>query len=84
MQFNVGVPTLNTSQDIRGKVAAIRGELPAKSTSRSSCASSPASTPIVSVAVNAPTLTPRAVSDIADKLVKRRLEKCRAWARSTS
>ena len=28
----------------------------------------------MSVAVNAPTLTPRAVSEIADKLVKRRLE----------
>ena len=28
VQFNIGVPTLNASQDIRGKVAAIRGELP--------------------------------------------------------
>ena len=74
VQFNVGVPTLNASQDIRGKVAAIRGELPREIDEPIILRIDPASTPIVSVAVNAPTLTPRAVSDIADKLVKRRLE----------
>jgi hydrophobic/amphiphilic exporter-1 (mainly G- bacteria), HAE1 family len=74
VQFNIGVPTLNASQDIRGKVAAIRGELPREIDEPIIQRIDPASTPIVSVAVNAPTLTPRAVSDIADKLVKRRLE----------
>jgi hydrophobic/amphiphilic exporter-1 (mainly G- bacteria), HAE1 family len=74
VQFNVGVPTLNASQDIRGKVAAIRGELPRAIDEPIILRIDPASTPIVSVAVNAPTLRPRAVSDIADKLVKRRLE----------
>jgi HAE1 family hydrophobic/amphiphilic exporter-1 len=74
VQFNIGVPTLNASQDIRGKVAAIRGELPREIYEPIILRIDPASTPIVSVAVNAPTLTPRAVSDIADKLVKRRLE----------
>ena len=74
VEFNIGVPTLNASQDIRGKVAAIRGELPAEIDEPIILRIDPASTPIVSVAVNAPTLTPRAVSDIADKLVKRRLE----------
>ena len=74
VQFNIGVPTLNASQDIRGKVAAIRGELPREIDEPIILRIDPASTPIVSVAVNAPTLTPRAVSDIADKLVKRRLE----------
>jgi HAE1 family hydrophobic/amphiphilic exporter-1 len=74
VQFNVGVPTLNASQDIRGKVAAIRGELPREIDEPIILRIDPASTPIVSVAVNAPTLTPRAVSDIADKIVKRRLE----------
>ena len=74
VQFIVGVPTLNASQDIRGKVAAIRGELPREIDEPIILRIDPASTPIVSVAVNAPTLTPRAVSDIADKLVKRRLE----------
>ena len=74
VQFNIGVPTLNASQDIRGKVAAIRGELPREIDEPIILRIDPASTPIVSVAINAPTLTPRAVSDIADKLVKRRLE----------
>ena len=74
VQFNVGVPTLNASQDIRGKVAAIRGELPREIDEPIILRIDPASTPIVSVAVNAPAMTPRAVSDIADKIVKRRLE----------
>ena len=74
VQFNIGVPTLNASQDIRGKVAAIRGELPRDIDEPIIQRIDPAATPIVSVAINAPALTPRAVSDIADKLVKRRLE----------
>jgi HAE1 family hydrophobic/amphiphilic exporter-1 len=74
VMFNIGVPTLNASQDIRGKVAAIRGELPREIDEPIILRIDPAATPIVSVAVNAPALTPRAVSDIADKLVKRRLE----------
>src|SRR6185436_19729825 len=74
VNFNIGVPTLNASQDIRGKVAAIRGNLPREIDEPIIQRIDPASTPIVSVAVDAPALTPRAVSDIADKLVKRRLE----------
>ncbi len=74
VQFNIGVPTLNASQDIRGKVAAIRGELPRDIDEPIIQRIDPGAAPIVSVAVNAPALTPRAVTDIADKLVKRRLE----------
>ena len=74
VNFNIGVPTLNASQDIRGKVAAIRGELPREIDEPVILRIDPAAMPIVSVAVDAPALTPRAVSDIADKLVKRRLE----------
>jgi HAE1 family hydrophobic/amphiphilic exporter-1 len=74
VMFNIGVPTLNASQDIRGKVAAIRGELPREIDEPIIQRIDPAATPIVSVAIDAPALTPRAVSDIADKLVKRRLE----------
>jgi HAE1 family hydrophobic/amphiphilic exporter-1 len=74
VQFNIGVPTLNASQDIRGKVAAVRGELPTEIEEPIVQRIDPTATPIVSVAVNAPALTSRAVSDIADKLVKRRLE----------
>ena len=46
----------------------------ARSRSRSSSASTPGAIPIVSVAVNAPGLSPQAATDLADKLVKRRLE----------
>ncbi len=74
VNFNIGVPTLNASQDIRGKVAAIRGELPREIDEPVILRIDPAAMPIVSVAIDAPTLTPRAISDIADKLVKRRLE----------
>ena len=74
VQFNIGVPTLNASQDIRGKVAAIRGELPREIDEPVIQRIDPSAAPIVSVAVDAPSLTPRAVSDIADKLIKRRLE----------
>src|SRR5918994_1874443 len=48
VQFNVGVPTLNASQDIRGKVAAIRGELPREIDEPIILRIDPASTPIVS------------------------------------
>src|SRR5215210_1154011 len=74
VNFNIGVPTLNASQDIRGKVAAIRGELPREVEEPIVLRIDPAAMPIVSVAIDAPALTPRAVSDIADKIVKRRLE----------
>ena len=74
VNFNIGVPTLNASQDIRGKVAAIRGELPRDIDEPVILRIDPAAMPIVSVAVDAPSLTARAVSDIADKLIKRRLE----------
>jgi hydrophobic/amphiphilic exporter-1 (mainly G- bacteria), HAE1 family len=74
VQFNIGVPTLNASQDIRGKVAAIRGDLPREIDEPIIQRIDPSAAPIVSVAIDAPTLTPRAVSDIADKLIKRRLE----------
>ncbi|MCM3879001.1 MAG: efflux RND transporter permease subunit [Vicinamibacterales bacterium] len=74
VNFNIGVPTLNASQDIRGKVAAIRGELPREIDEPIILRIDPAAMPIVSVAIDAPALTPRAVSDIADKIIKRRLE----------
>jgi hydrophobic/amphiphilic exporter-1 (mainly G- bacteria), HAE1 family len=74
VQFNIGVPTLNASQDIRGKVAAIRGQLPREIDEPIIQRIDPSASPIVSVAIDAPALTARAVSDIADKLVKRRLE----------
>ena len=74
VSFNIGVPTLNASQDIRGKVAAIRGALPREIDEPIIQRIDPSASPIVSVAIDAPALSPRAVSDMADKIVKRRLE----------
>ncbi|MBI2220311.1 MAG: efflux RND transporter permease subunit [Acidobacteria bacterium] len=74
VQFNIGVPTLSASQDIRGKVAAIRGDLPRDIDEPIIQRLDPAATPIVSVAIDAPALTARAITDIADKVIKRRLE----------
>lgn len=74
VNFNIGVPTLNASQDVRGKVSAMRGDLPREIDEPIIQRMDPSAMPIVSVAIDAPALTPRAVSDIADKLVKRRLE----------
>ena len=74
VNFNIGVPTLNASQDIRGKVSAIRGNLPREIDEPIIQRMDPSAAPIVSVAIDAPALTPRAVSDLADKVVKRRLE----------
>jgi HAE1 family hydrophobic/amphiphilic exporter-1 len=72
--FDLAVSTQVASQDIRGKVAGIRGELPRDIEEPIVQRIDPQSIPIVSVAVNAPGLSPAAATDLADKLVKRRLE----------
>ena len=71
---SVGVSTQIASQDIRGKVAAIRGELPREIEEPIVQRIDSGALPIVSVGVDAPGLTPQAATDIADKLVKKRLE----------
>jgi hydrophobic/amphiphilic exporter-1 (mainly G- bacteria), HAE1 family len=72
--FHLEVSTQVAAQDIRGKVAGIRGELPREIEEPIVQRIDPGALPIVSVAVNAPGLTPQAATDLADKLVKRRLE----------
>jgi HAE1 family hydrophobic/amphiphilic exporter-1 len=72
--FDIEVSTQVASQDIRGKVAAIRGELPRDIEEPIVQRIDPQAIPIVSVSVNAPGLSPAAATDLADKLVKRRLE----------
>ena len=72
--FNLEVSTQVASQDIRGKVAGIRGDLPREIDEPIVQRIDPGALPIVSVAVNAPGLTPQAATDLADKVVKRRLE----------
>jgi len=72
--FNLEVSTQVASQDIRGKVAGIRGDLPREIEEPIVQRIDPGAMPIVSVAVNAPGLAPAAATDLADKVVKRRLE----------
>ncbi len=72
--FRVGVSSQVASQDIRGKVAAIRGELPLEIEEPIVQRLDANALPVVSVAVNAPGLEPQAATEIADKLVKKRLE----------
>ena len=72
--FYLEVPTQVASQDIRGKVASIRGQLPREIEEPIVQRIDPAAIPIVSVTVNAPNLSPQAASDVAEKVVKRRLE----------
>jgi HAE1 family hydrophobic/amphiphilic exporter-1 len=72
--FRVEVETQVASQDIRGKVAAIRGNLPREIEEPIVQRIDPNALPIVSVAVEAPGLSPQAATVLADKTVKKRLE----------
>ena len=72
--FRVGVSTQVASQDIRGKVAAIRGLLPVEIEEPVVQRLDANALPVVSISVNAPGLSPQAATQIADKLVKKRLE----------
>ncbi len=72
--FHIGNSTQVAAQDIRGKVAAIRGQLPREIEEPIVQRIDPAAMPVISVAVDAPGLSPQAATDLAEKLVKRRLE----------
>ena len=74
VQFRVEVSTQVASQDIRGKVATIRGQLPREIEEPIVQRLDANALPIVSVAVNAPGLSPQAATQIADKTIKKRLE----------
>jgi hydrophobic/amphiphilic exporter-1 (mainly G- bacteria), HAE1 family len=72
--FHLEVSTHAASQDVRGKVAAIRGELPLEIEEPVVQRIDFNALPVMSLAVSAPGLTPQAATDLADKVVKRRLE----------
>jgi hydrophobic/amphiphilic exporter-1 (mainly G- bacteria), HAE1 family len=72
--FRLEVSTQVASQDIRGKVAAIRGDLPREIEEPIVQRLDPNALPVVSIAVNAPGLTPQAATNLADKVIKRRFE----------
>ncbi len=72
--FHLEIPTQVASQDIRGKVASIRGELPREIEEPIVQRIDPGEMPVISVSVNAPGLAPQAATQLADKVIKRRLE----------
>ncbi len=74
IMFHVETSTQVASQDIRGKVAAIRGELPREIEEPIVQRIDPNALPIISVAVDAPGLSPQAATQLADKTIKKRLE----------
>jgi HAE1 family hydrophobic/amphiphilic exporter-1 len=72
--FRVGVSSQVASQDVRGKVASIRGLLPTQIEEPVVQRLDANALPIVSVSIEAPGLSPQAATEIADKRVKKRLE----------
>src|SRR5512139_3198245 len=77
IEFQLEVSAVDASQDVRGKIAAIRGELPREIEEPVVTRIDFGMLPILSVGVNAPGLTPQAATDFADKIVKRRIENVR-------
>ncbi len=77
VEFELEVSVLDASQDVRGKIAAIRGELPLEIEEPIVQRIDFAMLPVLSVGVNAPGLTPQAATEFADKVVKRRIQNVR-------
>ncbi len=75
--FRLEVPTAIASQDVRAKVAGIRGDLPREIQEPVIQRFDVGAQPVISVAVNAAGLSPQAATELADKTVKRRLETVR-------
>ena len=83
VQFRVGVSTQVASQDIRGKVAAIRGLLPREIEEPVVQRLDANALPIVSVSVNAPGSPPRPRPRSRTRSSRSGWRRWRAWARST-
>ena len=77
VEFQLEVSAINASQDVRGKIAAIRGELPREIEEPIVQRIDFGLMPILSVGVDAPGLSPQAATTFADKVVKKRLENVR-------
>src|SRR5512141_2347187 len=77
VEFQLEVSAVAASEDVRGKIAALRGELPREIEEPIVQRIDFGMMPILSVGVNAPGLTPQAATNFADKVVKRRLENVR-------
>jgi HAE1 family hydrophobic/amphiphilic exporter-1 len=77
VEFQLEVSAINASQDVRGKIAAIRGELPRDIEEPIVQRIDFGQLPILSIAVEAPGLSPQAATTYADKVIKKRLESVR-------
>ena len=77
VEFQLEVSAINASQDVRGKISAIRGNLPREIEEPIVQRIDFGLMPILSVGVDAPGLSPQAATTFADKVVKRRLENVR-------
>src|SRR5512146_683813 len=72
--FNLEIPSQVAAQDIRGKIGAIRGELPLEIEEPIVLRMNLSDMPIISVGIEAKGMSPLVASNLADKVVKRRLE----------
>jgi HAE1 family hydrophobic/amphiphilic exporter-1 len=77
IEFQLEVSAVAAAEDVRGKIAALRGELPTEIEEPIVQRIDFSMIPILSVGVNAPGLGPQAATTFADKVVKRRLETVR-------
>lgn len=72
--FNLEVASQAAAQDIRGKIASIRGDLPIEIEEPVVLRMNPSDMPIISIGVEAKGMSAIAASTLADKVIKRRLE----------
>jgi len=77
VEFQLEVSAVNASQDVRGKIAAIRGELPREIEEPIVQRIDFGQMPVLSIGVDAPGLSPQAATTYADKVIKKRLESVR-------
>ena len=77
VEFQLEISAINASQDVRGKIAAIRGELPREIEEPIVQRIDFGQMPVLSIGVDAPGLSPQAATTFADKVVKKRLESVR-------
>jgi len=77
VEFQLEVSAINASQDVRGKIAAIRGDLPREIEEPIVQRIDFGQMPVLSIGVDAPGLSPQAATTFADKVVKKRLESVR-------
>jgi HAE1 family hydrophobic/amphiphilic exporter-1 len=75
VQFELEVSAADAAQEARAKVAAIRGELPSDVQEPIVERIDFAALPIVSIAVRSQTLPARELTDIAERRIKRRIER---------